>query len=190
MSWEINGGHDRPVFGITDSGQLAYHGEGSQYPRPLCEGEYNHDQHIDDELLRRLRKADCCWSLYGTSESGVHIDPNGEGFLARVRASPDSLHGMVHFFAGDGDSKDLIGFRLVAPERVFEHIGHLLELVLMSERLEYSFAANFLGFRVSAPNTELPTWTEFVRGRPLFLSGYSLSVRQADAGQRPACSDR
>jgi hypothetical protein len=171
MVWSI-AGHQRDLtLGISDNGKLACYGTGNHEPVPP--GLRDWQGNINGDLLKRIRAADCAWSLHSLGDSELHIDPGGEGLFARAHASSGAPQGMAKFYTGD---RDTVSFSLVVPEQQLHEYKRLLELVLMNSALRFVFVMEFLGFRVPHAQTETPTWEEFIGGKPLFIREFSISV--------------
>ena len=175
MVWSITGKRSGLVLGVSDTGCPGCHGRGNHEPVPLGLNDFGGN--IDHALLRRIRAAECSWSLFPSSESELHIDGGGDGLFARVQEAPKTSHGMFKFYE---HSPDAVTCSVVVPETTFFHIHRLLEKVMLSDALEFVIVAEFLGFRVPHAKTETPTWQEFIEGRPLFFTEASFSVRASD----------
>lgn len=176
MVWSITSKRSGLVLGVSDTGSPSCHGRGNHEPVPPGLNDFGGN--IDHELLRRIRAAECSWSLFTSSESELHVDAGGDGLFARVQESPTASHGMFVFY---DDSSDVVSCSLVAPEARFFLIHRLLEKVMLSDDLEFVISAEFLGFRVPHALTETPTWQEFIDGRPLFFQSFSFSLRASNA---------
>lgn len=172
MTWLITGGRTGTVLAVSDSGVPICHGEGGHEALPPGMNDYGGN--INRPLLARLQKAKCAWTIALPHEAPIHIDANGQGLLERVEKAPDKSHGMITFFS----DPDLVGIVIVVPATTFTHIRRLLELVLISESLRYSFALEFLGFRVPHAATSTPTWEEFVAGKSYFFHEVTVAVKQ------------
>ena len=171
MTWLVSGDRVGTVLAVSDSGVPICHGEGQHEPLPPGINDFGGN--INRTLLTRLQKAKCAWTVALPSEAPIHVDANGQGLLERVASAPEKSHGMITFFS----DPDLVGIVTVVPETTFVHIRRLLELVLTSESLRYSFAFEFLGFRVPHATTSTPTWEEFIAGKPYFFHEVTVAVR-------------
>lgn len=152
MGWFITGSRVGTVLAVSDSGLPICHGEGQHEPGPAGLNDYGGN--INYDLLSRLQKSKCAWTIASPSESPVHIDGNGRGLSERLRQAAEKSHGMITFFS----DPDLVGIVSIVPEPAFAHIRRLLELVLLSQSLRYSIVLDFLGFRVPQATTDTPTW--------------------------------
>ena len=174
MSWFITGSHVGTVLAVSDSGVPICHGEGTHEPRPLGMDDPSGSANINRDLLARIQKAKCAWTIALPNEAPLHIDANDQGLLQRIEQAPEKSHGMISFFS----DPDLVGIVGVVPEPTFAHVRRLLELVLLSETLRYSITLNFVGFRVPHANTSTPTWEEFIAGKPCFFNEITVAVRR------------
>lgn len=171
MTWLVSGNRIGTVLAVSDSGVPICHGEGQHEPLPPGMNDFGGN--INRTLLTRLQKAKCAWTVALPNEAPIHVDANGQGLLERVAKAPDKSHGMITFFS----DPDLVGIVTVVPEATFVHIRRLLELVLTSESLRYSFVLEFLGFRLPHATTATPTWEEFIAGKPYFFHEVTVAVR-------------
>lgn len=171
MTWLITGSRIGTILAVSDSGVPICHGEGQHEPLPPGMNDYGGN--INRTLLSRLQKAKCAWTVALPNEAPIHVDANGQGLLERVAKAPNKSHGMITF----SSDPDLVGIVTVVPEATFVHIRRLLELVLSSESLRYSFALEFLGFRVPHATTSTPTWEEFFAGKPYFFHEITVAVK-------------
>lgn len=177
MVWFITGNRSDLVLAVSDSGVPICHGQGKHQPQPTGIDDFGGN--IDRALLKRIQAAECGWTIALPTDAEVNIDGLGEGLFDRAEKSPGASHGMIKFYA---HSPDAVTFVLVAPEGMFAQIRRLLELVLLSDSLEYIIAAEFHGFRVPHAQTATPTWQEFIEGKPLFFGELSFSVRVPGSG--------
>jgi len=175
MAWSITGKRTGLVLSVSDSGSPVCHGRGLHELAPPSLHDFGHS--VDHTLLRRIRAAECSWSLHSSTESELQIDSGGVGLFARVQESRGVSHGMFMFYE---HSLDAVTCAVVVPKETFSHIRRLLELVLLSDSLGYAVVAEFHGFRVPHAQTETPTLQEFVEGRPLFFSKVSFSVQATE----------
>jgi len=173
MSWSITGSYIGTVLAVSDSGVPICHGEGTHEPRPLGIDDPFESTNINRDLLARIQKAKCAWTIALPNEAPLHIDANAQGLLQRIEQAPEKSHGMISFFS----DPDLVGIVGVIPEPTFTHVRRLLELVLLSENLRYSIALNFVGFRVPHAKTSTPTWEEFIAGKPCFFNEITVAVK-------------
>jgi hypothetical protein len=172
MTWSITGTNVGTILAVSDSGLPICHGEGQHKPWPPGIDDYGGN--INRALLARLQNAKCAWTLALPNEAPLHIDASGEGLLERIQQAPEKAHGMVTYYP----ESDLVAFVSVVSEPVFAQIRRLLELVLLSESLHYSFTLDFLGFRVPHATTTTPTWEEFMAGKPYFFNEITVAVRR------------
>jgi hypothetical protein len=178
MVWFITGNRSDLVLAVSDSGAPICHGQGKHEPRPTGVDDFG--SNIDRALLTRIQAAECGWTIALPTDAEVNIDGLGEGLFDRAQKSPGESHGMIKFYA---HSPDAVTFVLVAPEGTFSQFRRLLELVLLSDSLEYIITAEFGGFRVPHAQTATPTWQEFIDGKPLFFSQLSLLARVPRRGE-------
>ena len=171
MTWFITGKQNGLVLGVSNAGTPICHGQGKHECRPPGLNDFGGN--IDHTLLKKIQKVECAWTIAVSTESALHIDAGGDGLFQRVQSSPDTTQGMIKFYE---HSPDVVTFVMVVPEAMFGHIRRLLELVLLSESLQYAITVEFLGFRVPQAQTATPTWQEFIAGKPLFFGEMSLAV--------------
>jgi hypothetical protein len=129
MAWFITG--DRRGIALVVSGVPTCHGQGAHEPKPPGLNDFGGN--VDYQLLSRLQRSECAWSIALPNDSDVHIDPGGEGLLERVREAPEQSHGMIKFLPG---TPDLVGFSVVVPEKTFVHIWRLLDLCCVQTRCD------------------------------------------------------
>lgn len=177
MAWFISGDKRDLVLGVSASGQPNCHGVCKHELKPPGLDDYNGE--IDHTLLARIGAARSSWSMVTSADSGGAIHLAGDGLLQRVQDSPQKTHGMAKFYT---EAPDAVAFVLVVPVHAFEPIHRLFELVLTSTSLSYVIAITFLGFRLNTANAMLPSWQEFVAGRPMVFSEFELSVRASQGG--------
>jgi hypothetical protein len=166
--WTAKG---RGLGHVKKSGRAACHGSGVHSPVPA--GLTDLRANIDFALLKRIQAAECSWSLYAATDSELNIDPFGDGLYARIKGTQELPAGMIKFHANE---EDALYFTLVVPDESFQRYRHLIELVLLSDSLEFELAVEFPGFRVPNSTSKTPTWEEFINGVTLFTSEVSLSV--------------
>ncbi|UIF89280.1 hypothetical protein [Cupriavidus sp. UYPR2.512] len=169
MSWFITGRRDGLVLRVSEAGVPILGGKGLHECRPADGGRF------DKALLKRIEEAGCEWTITVPTQSELHIDPSAEGLYERVQEAPSQSHAAIQFFELDGN--EFVGFSIVVPESTFEHIRRLLELVLLSDSLEYMATVNFLTFRAAHAQTETPTLEEFIDGKPLFVGEVTFLVK-------------
>ena len=131
------------------------------------------------KYLKRIRSAVVSWTIVGTDDDELNIDPNGDGFFARVNESLHTSHGMITFHAG---RPELVGVTIAVPESTFRQVQRAFEMALLSSDLRYGLSLGFLGFRIPEAQTETPTWHEFFGGRPYFFEEISVWVAQTSMG--------
>ena len=167
MGWLITGNKNDIVLAVSEN--LICFGSGKQECLPPdCD---------DNTLLFKVRKAEVSWSIVPPTDGGKTFITVGEFERAQiVKNHPGNTHGMVNFY----DSQDAIAFTFVVPETQFAHISRLLEMVLNSDSLQFIISISFVGFTNSGVKCEIPTWQEFISGKPYFVSEMSLTVKQGN----------
>ena len=169
MAWLIFGDRSKLTMAVSDRGFQTCHGTAKHEPAPPSFNNGN----MDPATLARIKHAECAWSIHKPNDSGVHIDPAGEGLLQRLLENPEKCHGMIKFSA---NPSDFVGFSIVLPEPVFSNVWRLFEQVLSTDSLQYCLNVDFLGFRAPHAQTETPTSKEFVDEKPYFFDKISFKI--------------
>jgi len=159
MSWYIHGRGDKLRYHVDGKGPP--HIEGTAF-RHECDPLSENTTYQECRTLSTSRFE---IALYPSKATGPGASQNALamfGLANSVAAYPDKVHYRLRFHP----SRDPWLTCVVAlPEHSFQRTWKLLRDVMLSPRLEYLIAMNFVGFRNPLTRGAYPTCQEFMNGR-------------------------
>ena len=172
MTWFLKGSRSDIRMDVSEAGHTSWHGWGAHECAPA--GVDTGGADIDFDVLKRINKSKCGWSILSVSDEDDQIDGDDAGLLRRVRESPERSHGMISYSEDGGDASSFV--TIATPEAQFKRLRRAFELVLMNRSLQFGCSLEFFGLPTRGGGRLLPTWAEFAHGKPYFFNDVSLWI--------------
>lgn len=175
MVWFIEGDGKNIRIGVEDSGNSYILGNADSHEPNAAGGDF------DAQFYRRLKSADCSWSIHPSTEGELHIDGLGTGFYKRVQENLGNGLASIGLLS----DPDLIGITIVVPPITFDKLLDLFRCALLDKNIQYLISLDFLGFKVPEAKTETPSIREFeagsLHGKEYISEEVSFQIRHKEA---------